>query len=488
MICVAIRGPSLQEVTSQIIQALPHADLIELRIDLFDNVDLNGLKELCAKFNIPMIFTLRSARQGGHYAGSEAERLDELRTLATLKPEYLDLESHVPDIFVAEIAASYPDIKLILSYHDFAETPANLEKLYMDMRKIPVWGYKIAVTACSSLDALRFLCWAKKAGGNLIAISMGPHGQVSRILAPIIGSPMTYASLEDGQQTAPGQLSAKVLIERYRYRTLTPQTALYGLIGDPVDRSISDETHNYFFHEQKIDAVYVKIQVTAAELGPFLELVKEFSFKGLSVTMPLKELIVPYLDEVSSQARDIGAVNTLLLQDGKWIGSNTDSIGALNAIEKTLSVKAKRIVILGAGGAAKAIAYEAARRGAFVTVVNRDEARAEQVAMCINGKAKGIDRMTECKNEGYDILINCTPTDMPIKSEDILSNAVVMDIKTKPKETPFLQCAEAKGCKVIYGYEMFVEQALGQYNLWFGGQFSAPQYRAILEKKALESL
>ena len=111
------------------------------------------------------------------------------------------------------------------------------------------------------------------------------------------------------------------------------------------------------------------------------------------------------------------------LQDGKWFGSNTDSIGALNAIERNLLVKAKHIVILGAGGAAKAIAYEAARRGAFVTVVNRDEARAEQVAMCVNGKAKGIDRMTECKNEGYDILINCTPADMPIKSEDILSNA-----------------------------------------------------------------
>ncbi|MBA3238947.1 MAG: shikimate dehydrogenase [Parachlamydiaceae bacterium] len=488
MICVVIKGPSVKKAFSQIAQAIPYADLIELRIDLFEEIELNGLKELCKESKIPMIFTLRSALQGGKYVDTETQHLNDLRNLATLKPCYLDLESHVPPAFVAEIAASHPEIKLILSHHDFTGTPSNLDELYEDMKKISVWGYKIAVTAGCSLDGLRFLSWAKNAKGNLIAISMGPHGQISRILAPVIGSPITYASLEDEQQTAPGQLSAKVLIHRYRYRTLTPQTALYGLIGDPVEQSISDQTHNAVFQHIGIDTVYIKIQVKGEDLKAWLELAKKLSFKGFSVTMPLKEVVLPYLDEVIPQARAIGAVNTLFLKDEKWIGSNTDSIGALNAIEKKISVKGKRLVILGAGGAAKAIAYEGARRGAFITIINRDVTRAQQIGKSVNGKAKGLDKMSECRDEGYDILINCTPAAMPIESEDILPNAIVMDIKTKPKETVFLQCAKTRGCEVIYGYEMFVEQALGQFDLWFKEKCSMEQCRDILEKNVLEIL
>jgi 3-dehydroquinate dehydratase/shikimate dehydrogenase len=196
--------------------------------------------------------------------------------------------------------------------------------------------------------------------------------------------------------------------------------------------------------------------------------------------MPLKEHILPLLDHIDDQAKAIGAVNTLLFKEGKISGFNTDGIGALNALEETCPVKNKKIIFLGAGGAAKAIAFEAKQRGALVTVLNREKQRAIDLAAqlgCIGG---GIDEMPRYTAEGYDFLINCTPA-MPIEPQNILPQAVVMDIVTKPQETVFLKQAQAKGCKIVYGYQMFIEQAIGQFNLWFDGNINSQQCRKILQ-------
>ncbi len=488
MICVVIKGPTIEDAYQQITQALTHADLVELRLDYFSHLDFTALKKLRSHFSIPMIFALRSASQGGEYKKSEANRLADIRHLAQLKPAYLDLEYHVPLHFIEEIASQYPDSKLILSYHHFEETPQNddLEKIYQNMRSIPACFYKIAVTAQNSLDAMRLLCWSKKSDPQLIVISMGPHGQISRILGPIMQYPLTYATLEEHLTTAPGQLTAQTLLNRYHYRSLGPHTALYGLIGDPVEKSISDETHNHLIAIYGLGAVYVKIQITKSEVADFLKFAKQLFFRGLSVTMPLKECIFPFLDHIDSQACDIGASNTLLFEQGKISGFNTDGMGALNAIERQCSVKEKRIIILGAGGAAKAIAYEAQRRGAHVTILNRDAEKAVQIAQHLHCVGKGLDQIAICAEEGYDILINCTPVSLPIDPDYILPQAFVMDIKTKPKETEFLQHAQKKGCHIIYGYQMFVEQAMGQMNLWFKDRVEVQNTREILENKAIQ--
>lgn len=488
MICVVIKGPTFEEAHQQISKAVAYADLVELRLDCFQSLDLASLKILRSHFSIPMIFTLRSQIQGETYTQSEEQRLANIRHLIELKPEYLDLETHISTCFIEEVSSQYPEIKLVLSYHNFIETPEDLEGIYQEMKKIPACFYKIAVTAKNCLDALRLVCWAKKSDDRLVAISMGYHGQVSRILGPLMKCPITYAALEENQKSAPGQLSATTLIERYHHRSLNPHTALYGLIGDPVDQSISDETHNSLITACGIDAVYVKIQVNPSELSDFLQLAKQLPFQGLSVTMPLKEQILPFLDDIDPQALAIGAANTLLFKNGKISGFNTDGIGALNAIENEYEVNGKRIVIVGAGGATKAIAYEAHRRGGLVTILNRDERKAFQVAKNLHCTGKGLDFMATCAETGYDILINCTPSPMPIASECILPQAIVMDITTKPKETAFLQIAMEKGCPIIYGYRMFIEQALGQFNLWFKNHFDIQKSRTILEKKAIDCL
>jgi 3-dehydroquinate dehydratase/shikimate dehydrogenase len=483
MICIVIRGPSLEEAHQQIAKALKYAQLIELRLDLFLTRDYASLKQLQTAFAIPMIFTLRNKAHGGGYTKSEENRLAEILSLAALSPEYIDLENTVPSSFINELATYCPQIKLILSYHNFTETPINLDEIYQEMRKVSAFFYKIAVTAKHSLDALKLLCWAKKRSDNkLISLSMGLPGQITRVLGPLVGTPITYASLEDDNEKALGQLSAKTLIERFHYHFLNLYTRIYGLIGDPVTQSISDETHNSLLRTFGLSAVYVKIQVSKSELASFLHLAKELSFHGLSVTMPLKESILVHVDEIDLHASDIGAVNTLLFHEGRIKGFNTDGIGALQAIEKNVLVRNRQVLIIGAGGAAKAIAYETCKRGGIVTILNRTLEKAQQIANQFQCKARRLEEMEDCAKLGYDILINCTPNALPINPKDLLPYSTVMDIKTKKsEEISLLKFALEKGCFTINGYQMFVEQAIGQFILWFDDHIPVQECRKVLE-------
>lgn len=399
MLTVVIKGPSHEEARCQIRDALPYADLLELRCDQLTDVD--ALIPYCSK---PFLLT-----------GSNLP--------LHLNPAYIDTDDK--DI---------PSEKLILSHHDFHKTPLNLDELYQQMRQTPAAFYKIAVMAQNSVDTLRFLTWARRQGPELIAVSMGPFGLLSRILGPF-----TYASVEE--EGPFGQISAKTLTERYRFKE-TPK-ALYGLIGDPVSQSISDVTHNAHFSAASIKAVYVKMVVKAPELAAFLPLAQEIGFKGLSVTMPLKEAILPYLDVIDPEARAIGAVNTISFTNGQSHGYNTDGRGALDALD--MDVSHKQFVILGFGGAGKAIAYEARKRGAHVTIVTRSLTKVK-------------DYPTSSTILPFDILINATPLPLPPLSP--LPSSVVMDINiNRPLDLP---------CRVVSGNEMFKQQAFGQFALWFG--------------------
>lgn len=463
MLCVVIKGPTIEMAMQQLSEAkAARADLVELRFDCFEALDLDAITKLRQSHPIPMIFTLRSGSQGGNFKGSQELQLATISRLASLKPEYLDVESVLPTSFIANISTQYPTIKLILSHHEFEPSATSFEAIYQEMNHIPAFYYKIAMTVEISSAALQLLLWKKTRNDKVIAIGMGPQGQVSRILGPVFHTPITYASIDQNPKCALGQLSASLLTELYRFHSLNPNCALYGLIGDPIEASIGDVTHNALFHKCGLNAVYVKLQVKETELKHFLHLAKQIPFQGLSVTMPLKEKIIPFLDDLDPHARAIGAVNTLQLKEGKYHGSNTDGFGALNAIEKHLLVKGKRIVIIGAGGAAKAIAYEACRREARVTILNRHIEKAHYIASKLSCDVVAMGQPLE-----YDIIINTTPSTMPIEADQLLPNTFSMDIKTTPKETEFLKMAQDKGCSLIYGYEMFVEQALGQYHTWF---------------------
>jgi len=329
----------------------------------------------------------------------------------------------------------------IISYHNYEETPQDLEGLLAHLRRTPARYYKIAAMARSTLDSLRMLRLCQN-HPDVIGLCMGEEGKITRILAPVFGVPIMYASLSREEQNAPGQVPLSELINVYRFREIGPRTPIYGLIGDPVGQSVGHLYHNLRF-------LYVKMRLAKEELAPFFAY--DF-FQGLSVTMPLKEAVIPFLDSLDPAAHSIGAVNTI---SGKR-GYNTDGEAALDAIGEAIGpVQGKKVAVIGAGGAGKAIAYAAQQRGAKVVIANRT---AEKAALALPGVRGGGMELLE---QGYDVLVKAIPVEVPF---DPMEGSTVMDICLQ--ESVFLARAKKRGCRCISGLEMYVRQADRQQKIW----------------------
>ncbi len=434
---------------------------IELRLDLFP-LNQESVKSLLQESSCPVMLTLRKASQGGKFSGTETEREALILQFLALEPPFFDLEYDMRPQFLNDVIKKYPKTQFVLSYHNFHETPNDLEGIYRAMQEYTAYSYKIAVMAQSANDALRALLFVKDHPRTSV-ICMGEKGAFARVLGPVAGNLIDYGSL-DSSKTAPGQLPVQEMVDIYRYPLLNRQTSIYGLIGDPVEKSFGHLYHNGVFRDRELNAVYVKMSVKPEELAEFIPLARAIGIRGLSVTIPLKEKILPFLDAIEPCAQQSGAVNTLLFKKGKIIGTNTDGPGALDAVEKKRSVQGCKVVVIGAGGAGRSIAFEAKARGADVLILNRTVARAKEVAADLGCKAGGLDEVPG----DYDILINCAPDPMPIAAALIRPETLVMDVVYFPKETELLKAAFLKKCQIVYGEEMFLNQAARQTAFWMG--------------------
>lgn len=444
-------------------QDLPSIKGLELRLDRFEAIDIPTIAKLQENSPLPLLFTLRSVSQGGSFHGTEKERFTLIEQLLALKPAFFDLEHDTPHWFLEKMAKEFPKTQRILSYHNFEEH-VDVEKILSKIHSPYVSFYKIACHAASSLDALRLATSIDRK--NLCAIAMGRMGEISRILSPITGNCFNFACRKEDLSPA-GQLSVETLQKTYNYSRLTPSTSIFALLGDPVEMSPSHRTHNRVFNDLGMNAVYLKILLKSSELGPFFSEMRKLPFRGFSVTMPHKEAVLPFLDEISEEARAMRAVNTILVKDGKLYGTNTDGAGALDAIEKRIRVRKKKILLLGAGGTARAIAYEAVRRGANLTILNRTKEDAEALARGLNCNGAGLEEISKCAD--YSILINATSVGMqeeklPCDSRWILPRTLIMETIMRP--TPLLKEAEVRGCTPLPGSELFIEQAAKQFAFW----------------------
>ncbi len=440
---------------------LDSVDGIELRLDLFPSVDLSLLDHFIKTSLKPVMLTLRSKSQGGKFEGSEETRKSFILKLLKLRPSFFDLEWDIGEEFLQETLHEHPDTKFILSHHTQGEflDEEKLNEIYQQMKTYPAFGYKIALHVSSSSQALQMLLFSQKRP-QLSVICMGEIGSFGRILGPVVGNLIDYAALDETSKTAPGQLTVSELIDIYRYPFLNPQTALYGLIGDPVDKSQGHLYHNKVFAQKNQNALYVKMAVKPEELSLFLPLAKELGFRGLSVTMPLKELVFPLTTPINSNVKAIQAINTLLIQKNQILSTNTDGKGALDAIENKLLVKDKILVLIGAGGAARAIAFEAKIRGADVWILNRTVEKAKALA-------KEVDcNYSTTPPKHCDVVINCSPVPGEFDYSCIKNTTLVMDVVYNPRETPFLQRAAKLGAQIVYGEEMFWNQAAAQTAFW----------------------
>ncbi len=482
-VCAVIAEQTIEAAKSAISHAAGVADLIELRLDYlrdFDFTTPEDLASLLAGKPLPVIITCRAVEEGGKQHVDHAARLRLLVDGARRFADYCDIEaSHYE-----EAARLSPDLsRLIVSHHNFEETPPDLGKVYDRVTALPAAVHKIVTRANNINDSLavfRLLDSAIRDGKRLIALAMGAAGVVTRVLGPSRGCFLTYGSLVSGRESAAGQLTCDELINLYRVRQLSRDTAITGVIGASVAHSASPAMHNRAFAALGLDLVYLPFEVENVETF-FTRFVRRetreiaCNLRGFSVTIPHKTAVIPLLDQLDAAAGEVGAVNTVVIDEGRLTGYNTDVQGAMEPIDRVFKLEGESCAVIGAGGAARAVVYGLINRGARVSVFARDPARATALAEDFRVDVFPLEAFS---TSDAPVVINATPVGMrgqaegssPVPRASLRGRRVVYDLVYNPLDTQFLLDGRAEGCRTINGLEMLLAQAALQFELWTGSK------------------
>jgi 3-dehydroquinate dehydratase/shikimate dehydrogenase len=445
------------------------ASLVELRLDYIKGEV--QLKRLLADRPCAVVATCRRDSDGGKYNGPEESRQAILRMAIAEGVEYVDIEE--------DIAATIPRFgatKRIISLHNYNETPKDISAIHQRLCRLDPDVVKIATMANSPMDNLRMMSVVGESNVPTVGMCMGEMGTPSRLLAGRFGSPFTYATFHQERPLAPGQISFQEMHETYQYDEINEHTAVFAVIADPVGHSLSPLIHNAALRHAGINAVYLPFRVPREHLDQFLLEAPRMGIRGLSVTIPHKEAVVQHLGKTDRVVIDIGAANTLVFSDEGIVGFNTDSRAAIDSLESHFKVNVdeplrdRTALVLGAGGAAKAVAYGLRRRGADVVLASRTHNRAKALA-----GALGCEAVEWKSRTGVDcqILVNCTPVgmhphvdDTPFEKHYLKPSMTVFDTVYNPESTLLIKDARSQGCNVVTGVEMFVQQAALQFKLF----------------------
>ena len=470
-------------------RAARRARVVELRLDYLGSVGaMARFLERLARRRPPfaLIATCRRRAEGGEFAGSPSAQLAVLELAARAGCQWVDVEAATLEQFPAWLRpALLPLAGRIVSFHDFRGTPARLERMYRRLARLGADRVKIAVTARSQADNLAVLDLARRHRGRVIALSMGMARVPGRVLALGAGSALAYAAPERGPATAPGQIPWSEFRDSYRAQRLNARTRVYGVIGRPIAHSLSPAMHNAAFRAARLNAVYLPFEV--ASLRDFLDCLGPLGVAGFSVTLPYKETLLRHLDGIDPLAEQIGAVNTVVVRGGRRLyGYNTDYVGILRALQGAIRLHASRVLLVGAGGAARAVAFALATAGAFICVTARRPAAARALARAVSGEA--LPRAA-LRRQRFDAIVNCTPVgqspeadESPLRAEE-LNCRVVVDLVYHPRHTKLLRLARRRGCRTVAGWQMLVEQGAAQYEIWTGLRAPvAAMRRAVLAR------
>ena len=469
LLCVSLTTPTVEETLSVLHSAGRRFDIAELRLDYLPEPTEDDVRRLLEGRPCPVIVTNRPEREGGRWTGDEAARLELLAVADRLGADYVDVEIDSLDGYAPQGRAG-----LIVSYHNYDETPADLAAIARRIEQTDAAVVKLATHANSLLDNLAAIHVLRDATKPTIAVTMGEHGHVSRVLGAKFGAFLVFASLGAGREAAPGQVPVDQMLDLYRFRHVRPSTAVYGVVANPVAHSMSPAIHNAAFGHCGIDAVYLPFRVD--DVAEFIPAYQTLPVAGYSVTIPHKQPVIALLQELQPLAERIGAVNTIVDRGGRLVGSNTDWSAAVAAVESGLpegeSLDGKRVLLVGAGGAARAMAFGLAERGCDVVIANRTRERAVRLAADVGCTQVDVADMGSVP---YDILVNGTSLGMhprvdatPVDAAMLREGAVVFDSVYNPLETRLLREAAGAGCRTVKGLEMFVNQAVEQFELWTG--------------------
>jgi 3-dehydroquinate dehydratase/shikimate dehydrogenase len=473
-VCLALSTDTVEDMLATAESMARDNPFIEFRLDYLKQ-PLAALPKLHRFLEthqyVTAIGTCRRAGNGGKFKGSLASQLDVLTKAQAAGCQIVDLELQSALKSKPEaIARLRGRAGLILSFHDFRAT-RNLDKTLEKMLQVPADFYKVVTTATTISDNVAMMKFLQTRSDKhaLIGLCMGEQGIISRVLSVRAGSVFTFGAVSADVKTALGQVSAGDLRGVYRIEQVDAATRVYGVAGDPIEHSLSPVIMNTALRRENVNGVYLALH--AKTLKDLIHCVREIPLHGLSITMPYKQAILPYLDNTDVHTTKIGACNTVVRgQDGKLYGFNTDAAGVVRPLEQRLSIENAKVLVLGAGGAARAAVFGLKERGAEVWILNRSAVKGQKLAR--QAKARTIKR-ADLRKIAFDVIVNATPVgmgntrDCPLKDEEIQAR-VVFDMVYDPVETHLLQVARAKGIAVIPGVEMFVQQAARQFEIWTG--------------------
>jgi 3-dehydroquinate dehydratase/shikimate dehydrogenase len=473
-VCLALSGDTVDDMLATAESMARDNPFLEFRLDYLKQ-PLAALPKIHRFLEthqyVTAVGTCRRADNDGKFKGSLASQLEVLTKANAAGCQIVDLE-------IQSALKSKPDAiarlrsrsRLILSFHDFRAT-RNLDETLEKMLKIPADFYKVVSTATALSDNVTMMKFLQTQSDKhaLIGLCMGEQGIISRVLSVRAGSVFTFGAVSADLKTAPGQISAHDLRSIYRIDQVDAATRVYGVAGDPIEHSLSPVIMNTALRRENVNGVYLPLH--AKTLKDLIHCVREIPLHGLSITMPYKQAILAHLDNTDAHTTKIGACNTVVRgQDGKLYGFNTDVAGVVRPLEQRLSIEKAKVLVLGAGGAARAAVFGLKERGAEVWILNRTALKAQKLAR--QAKARTIKR-ADLRKTAFDVIVNATPVgmgntrDCPLKDEEIQAR-VVFDMVYDPVETHLLQVARAKGIAVIPGVEMFVQQAARQFEIWTG--------------------
>jgi 3-dehydroquinate dehydratase/shikimate dehydrogenase len=460
----------------------PLADLIEIRLDRSGHPGTKRLAAFLGAAKKPVIVACPGSEAHGAFDGDDEARLDLLREAAELGARFVDVDWSLS----LDLGEVKPPCHRIVSRHEVEEMPGDLARVHEEVQEVLHEGdvTKIVARARTCEEGLALLAWLRTTRG-VVAFASGEPGRFTRVLAPIFGSPFTYCApaASPGEPappaTAPGQIPVNELRALLPPGGVSQETAIFGVVGRPVARSLSPWVQGMGLKAARLDAVYVAFEPET--LDGFLALAQDENFRGLSITAPFKEAALAHAalrDESSERA---GATNTLLREKVGWRAANTDVPAVRETLAQAFAIHARAgrepreiaratTLCLGSGGAARAVLWAVRSLGGRALVAGRRHERAERLARELGCEAvpwSGIPGLA------HDVLVNATPVGSAghdegpvIPAEWIRPGTLVLDAVYRPIRTKLLAAAHARGCTAVPGGEWFVRQAMHQFRLF----------------------
>jgi 3-dehydroquinate dehydratase/shikimate dehydrogenase len=479
-VCLVLTGPTLADCRRQLDESRAYIDLAELRADLVNHSEWPHLNEFSQRAGVPLILTLRQPRDGGQWTGTPDERETFFRAALDGLWKWFDIEDDQRLPF--ENVLSAHDIGLVVSFHETKGVPDGWAQR-LQKNRAPGVVSKAAVNPQSSAEYLKFLkdLFALRpdaASGGVVALAMGGFGFSSRVLAARLGSRWTYVSAP-GHSAAPGHTDPRTLNELYRFREQTAETPVFGIVGNPVFHTKSPIIHNPGFAALGVKGTYVPF--LADNLTAFFATCDLLGVVGLSCTIPFKEDVLLHLDETSSAVQATGACNTLWRTPlGPWKGDNTDAPGFMVPLSKIAgNLEGMRATVVGTGGAARGIVWALCQAGVKVVVLGRTPDKAQSLAADFGAEWAPLGPESRLIVEDHaDIIAQTTSVGMgetegqdPLDWYDFTGREIAYEIIYVPKWTAFLKRAKQAGCRVLFGEDMLVNQAFGQFRRFTGAEY-----------------